>query len=298
MRRLRRRFLLGASLLPAVAFRHDARAVVILDTTWRAEGGRPGREVEGYAAHIELAHQPQFNCLVALSQDEGEEWDDASATWLGNFDGAGWLLTAGHNFKRGEAADAYLYRSQGNTIFNGENLFVHPLYNGDGNVRGGYDVALVQLDEPVLDAGPPPLLYGGRVALGTRVVMVGFGSRGTALGGEDNTFSTPEDNKAAATNTVDEITEPVLPPPDDDDAGNQLRVTLRHEWEGAGRLDGLLGGGDSGGSLWTTIGGRWMVVGVNVSGTGEIYGEHSYFACLSGIRAWMSRILPALRFVA
>ncbi|MFZ5778669.1 MAG: trypsin-like peptidase domain-containing protein [Pseudomonadota bacterium] len=273
-----------------------ARAIVILDSTWRAEGGRPGREKDGFRAHIALANQPQFDSLIALSEDEGEEWDDASGTWLGNFGGAGYVLTAGHVFKRGETADKYLYRTQRGTVHEGVRVVVHPRYNGDGNTRSGYDVAVVRLDGAVTDAGPPPLLFAGPIKVGLRVVIVGFGSRGLGSTGEQDVYDNPASNKTAAENTVDEVTAPTTGDVRDEDSGNWLRVTLRRESEGGSRLDGILGGGDSGGSVWARFDGRWYVVAVNATGTGDRYGEHSYFARLAGVRPWLANVLPGLRF--
>ncbi len=293
----RRRAVAGTIATAALAGGlRPAGAVIILDGTWRADGGRPGREKDGFRAHIALANQPQFDGLIAFSEDEGEEWDDASGTWLGNFGGAGYLLTAAHNFKGGEPADNYLYRTRTGTVCHGTRVLKHPRYNGDGNNRSGYDVAVVRLDRPVTDGGPPPLLYAGEVKVGTRIVMVGFGSRGLGSTGEDGIYDTPQNNKTAAENTVDEVTAPTAADKPDEDSGNWLQVTLRREAEGGQRLDGILGGGDSGGSAWMRIDGRWFVVGVNATGTGDTYGEQSYFARLAGVRPWLAGVLPGLQF--
>ena len=37
--------------------------------------------------------------------------------------------------------------------------------------------------------------------------------------------------------------------------------------------------------------------GLNATGTGDTYGEHSYFGRISGVRAWLTGILPGLRFL-
>lgn len=274
--------------MAAVAASEPARAVIILDSTYRAEGMR---------AHIALARQPQFAPLIAFSEDDGEEWDAASGTWVGNFGNTGYMLTAAHIYKRGETADHYLYKTQSGQVHYGTSLIVHPYYNGDGNNRSGYDFAIVRLDGPVNDSGPPPLLYSGNVPTGARIVIVGFGSRGIGSRGEWSALDTPASNKTAAENTVDETMEPDLPPPADDDAGNWLRVTLRRESEGGQRLDGILGGGDSGGSVWMRFGDRWAIVAVNATGTGDTYGEHSYFGRISGVRPWLTGLLPGLRFI-
>jgi hypothetical protein len=293
----RRRLVAGALASTAMgSASRPAGAIIIQDSTWRAEGGRPGRERDGFRAHIALANQPQFDSLVAFSKDNGEHWDHGSGTWLGNFGGVGHVLTAAHLYGGGGTASTYLLRTQGGTILRGTRLTTHPKYDGDDH--DGYDVAVVRLDRPVTDAGPPPLLYAGEVRTGTRIVFVGFGSRGLGSTGEEDIYNWPQSNKTAAENTVDKVTNPD-PEPDDDvdegDDGNWLRVTLRRESEGGSRLDGILGGGDSGGSAWMRHNGRWVVVGVNVSG-GEKYGHESYFARLYGIRPWLSSVLPGLRF--
>lgn len=61
----------------------STQTVTILDSTWREEGGRKGREAAGFGAHIALAAQPQFRAVLAMSTDE-EDWDEASTTWIGN----------------------------------------------------------------------------------------------------------------------------------------------------------------------------------------------------------------------
>ena len=146
---LRRRRLVAAALgAPLVGLpRRPARAVVILDSTWRAEGGRPGHEDEGFGAHEALARRPEFASLMALSEDEGETWDTASGSWIGNDTRAagrnqGLVLTAAHNFEPGQGPDNFLYRSTGGTVRQGIRLDFHPLYNRNniGN-SGGSGVA-------------------------------------------------------------------------------------------------------------------------------------------------------------
>ena len=155
----------------------------------------------------------------------------------------------------------------------------------------------MRLDGPIDDAGPPPALYGGNREDGARIVMVGWGSRGIgSVGQKPKYYTTP--GKAAATNKIDEVMDAVRPPPRSGDAGNWLGVTLRRESEGAERLDGILGSGDSGGSAWIrTAGGGWAICGVNANGNGDTYGAQSWFARVSGVRDWLNATMPGLRFV-
>jgi hypothetical protein len=302
MRPLRRRAVTSALLAAGVAVARPARAVIILDSTWRAEGGGPGHESDGFDAHVALASEPQFDGVVPLCHAGNDVWGSGSATWVGNFNGVGYLLSAAHLWDRGGSAADYEYRMPDDSVAHGTALTLHPLWNWDNDERMGYDFAVVRLDGPVSDAGDPPLLYAGAGELGKRIVMVGYGSRGIGSVGQHPAYQ-PSEGKAAAENTIDEVKNAVRPVPaagTGTEAGNSLRVTLQREAEGASRLDGLLGSGDSGGSAWIRTGGNWVIAGVNANGTGNAtYGESSYFARVSGVREWLTRTVPgAMRFTA
>jgi hypothetical protein len=282
-----RRHLIAGALLAAAP--RPAAAVIILDSTWRAEGG--------FRAHLALADQPQFASVIALSSDNGQVWGSASGTWLGNHRGHAHILTAAHVFNRDGSADDYVYRAPDGTALQGTDVVFHPLYNWNNAERTGYDFAIVRLDGTIDDAGPPPALYGGNREQGQRIVMVGWGSRGIGSVGEKPKYYIEAD-KAAATNKVEEVMDAVHPVPSSGDAGNWLGVRLRRESEGAERLDGILGSGDSGGSAWIrTQGGGWAICGVNANGNGDTYGSQSWFARISGVRDWLDSKVPGLRFV-
>lgn len=284
----RRSALTGAcSALALAGASRPAGGVIIQDDTYHRQGFR---------AHMALAHQPQFASLLTFSEDEGKTWNHSSGSWLGNFGGSACVLAAGHSFSRDGGADGYLYRTTTGQIRQGRALFRHPDYNDDSNYRGGYDSAIVLLQGTIDDLGAPPLLFARQVEDGERIVMVGYGTRGIGSKGELPELDNAHDNKTAAENTIDEVMEPVHPLPADEDAGNWMRVTLNRESEGGRPLDGILGGGDSGGSAWMQIDGRWGIVGINASG-GEQYGEHAFFACIAGLRPWLGHVVPGLRFV-
>ncbi|TAJ38816.1 MAG: serine protease [Reyranella sp.] len=281
----RRTLLAGAALLASTRPSHS---VIVLDSTWKAE--------RGFRAHMALASQPQFASVIALSNDDGKIWGQASGTWLGNVDGNAVILTAAHVFDRGGSADDYVYRAPDGEAMQGTDIVFHPLYTWSNALRTGYDFAIVTLDGPIEDAGPPPALYGGAAENGKRITMVGFGSRGIGSVGQKPEYYTAF-GKAAAENTVDEVMNAVRPPPPDADAGNWLGVTLRREGQGAERLDGILGSGDSGGSAWMRTANGWAIVGVAANGNGDTYGSQSWFARISGVRDWLSSRVPGLRFV-
>ncbi len=303
MNLIRRRALAGAlastsaavGVLAAAA--RPARSVVVLDGTWRAEGGRPGHESAGFGAHVALANQAPFAAVIALSRDGGRVWGTASGTWIANAGGHGHILTSAHVFSRGEPASSNVYRTPSGTVRRGTKLMVHPLCTWNNAERTGYDLAVVRLDAPVTDAGPPPALYAGHKEQGARIVMVGYGNRGIGSVGEAPAYYRPSD-KAAAENTVDKVMDAVRPPPPGADAGNWLGITFRRESEGAARLDGMLGSGDSGGSAWIrSEAGSWAIAGVNANSAGnKTYGSRSYFARVSGVRDWLEATVPGLRF--
>ncbi len=284
--------LAGLSTLPVV---RPAGAVIVLDRTWRSEGGAPGRESEGFRAHEALANQSQFAPVIALSTNGGEDWGIGSATWLGNFGGHAWVLSASHLFTRDNSVFDYTFRAPDGALCRGDRQIRHPLFNGNNDETTGYDVVLLRMSGPMNGGGPAPLLYGGTHEEGAQVVMVGYGSRGIGSIGQGDAYDGPSGSKAAATNVVDEVEDLVQPPPRTGDRGNWLSVKLRRESEGAGRLDGLLGSGDSGGSLWMRTPAGWAVVGVNANG-GDRYGDSSYFARVSGLRPWLTSYVPGLRF--
>ena len=292
----RRRVLAGAlftACLATIARRSDA--VIILDSTWRDEGGGPGHESEGFGAHVALANEPQYSGVIPLSHAGDDEWSAGSGTWIGNFEDVGYVLTAAHLFEPGGSATDFDYRLPDGTVVEGASITFHPLYNWKDK-RAGYDFAIVELEAPVSNIGTPPLLYAGDREEGARIVMVGYGARGIGSVGQKSIYQ-PTWGKAAAENTVDEVMTAVRLVPNDKDAGNWFSVTLRRETEGASRLDGLLGSGDSGGSTWIRTAGQWSIAGVNASGTGNAaYGDSSYFARVSGVRAWLADTLPGLRF--
>ena len=115
----RRRFAAGAVAASALAAApRPADAIIILDSTWHAEGG--------FRAHLALADEPQFALVIALSSDEGQVWGSGSGSWIGNVRGRARILTAAHLFNRDAAADDYVYRAPDGTIRQCTDLVFHP----------------------------------------------------------------------------------------------------------------------------------------------------------------------------
>lgn len=283
-----------------------AGAVVILDSTWKAEGGAKGRESAGFKAHLALAAEPQFRAVLALASD-GETWGEASGTWIGNDDGHAYVLTAGHVFDRPAKPDAYVVRGPSGRVLKADKVWLHPKWNGDNDTRTGYDLALIRLTTRITDAGPAPVLYAGAGEKGRTVTFVGYGNRGTGSSGEKAAYYTGSD-KAAAQGVVDEWVDIVEPTPRSGDGGNYIGFFLPKEdgsienpYGGSNRpvnrLAGLLGAGDSGGSTWMKLGSRWVIVGVNANGTGKArYGDTSWAVRVSPHREWIQGIFPGAQF--
>lgn len=291
-----------ALLVLALSIPAAAPAVVILDSTWSAEGGHEDDPSAGFDAAMELAQRPAFRALVALSSDGGETWGDCSGTWIGNDRRRGYVLTAAHCFDDA-APEEFTVLSHGGSTFAVVDSMIHEGWVDSASTTG-QDAAILVLDAPVRDAGPAPMLYAGTQERGRLLTFVGYGSRGIASVGEDDAFHDGGVTPAGAQGIVDVVKGGA----DDEDTGNYLGVflpaedgSIRNPYGGAtrpgSRLAGLLGSGDSGGPAWLAIDGRWMVAGINANGSGNAEaGQTSWFVRVSGQRAWVLRHAPMARF--
>jgi hypothetical protein len=273
-------------------------AVVILDSTWAANGGAAGAEALGFTAHEALAMQPQFAAIFGL-------WDGTdylgSGTWIGNDDaGHGYILTAAHNFDGGTKVRDWTYYSRAGTAFEGLEVHIHPGYDEtmQDQETSGYDMAIVVLDGPVTDAGDPPMLYGGSDELGQKLVITGYGSRGIGSSGEqDAYYNYDAPGPAAATNVIDEV---------DGDMENNLIVDFDSEAGDASvtgkakpvdKMEGILGSGDSGGAAWIKTPEGWAIAGTNTWGDESVYGAVSGFSRVSTQLDWIAGIYPDFWYV-
>ncbi|MET0183784.1 MAG: serine protease [Caulobacterales bacterium] len=288
-----------------LAFALPAHAVVILEQTWRANGGSHENPGSGFTAHDALGAQTQFRPMVAITEDD-REWGIASGVWLGNANGHAYVLTAAHVVS-GDKAEQLRVRSAGGTVRRGAEYHTHPGWRDDVSLQGGIDMAILVLDGPIDDAGTPPILYSGRREQGARAVIAGFGTHGVAPYGHGWRYG-PEhgDAMTAAENVIDRV-EPYRIGGEGGDWGNQLTIDLdQPNGNGKNRtgdvapispLEGILAPGDSGGSLWVNFRGAWRVVGINSSGDpGAAYQDVSNFARISTQRGWIRSVFPGVRF--
>lgn len=290
----------------ALALAAPAHAVVILEDTWRAEGGSDENWAAGFSAHDALAAQPQFRAMVALTQDE-REWGVASGVWIGNGGGSAYILTAGHVVTDGTRPSQITVRTTGGAVLRCVEYFVHPGWNNQINTRGGMDMAILRLDGPIADAGPAPALYAGRNERGRRAVIAGYGTHGVAPMGHGMRFGPEHGERMTAAENVIDVVQPVMIGGQLGDWGNSITIDLDQpngpgknrtgDLEPVSRLEGILAPGDSGGSLWVNFDGRWRLVGVNSSGDpGASYQDVSNFARITTQKQWIRSIFPGARF--
>jgi hypothetical protein len=290
------------ALLMAAA---PAHAIVVSEESWRAEGGDEQAWTAGFAAHEALAASPQFSAMVSIAQDE-RDWGVASGIWLGNADGRGYVLTAGHVVTDGTQAKRLRVRSSGGTVRNGVSYIVNPLWDTALETRGGFDLAIIMLDGPIDDGGPQPALNAARRERGKRAVAVGSGVRGVAPFGYGARFGPrPAYKMTAAENVIDYVSSPGFLPAQAD-SGNRIEIDF-DEPAGAGKnrygdatpvsaLEGVLAPGDSGGALWAEYEEGWRIVGVNSSTDPRVdYNVVSSFARVATQTAWIRSVFPGAR---
>jgi len=271
-----------------------AQSVVVLDSTHARHG---------YALAEELAAQPQFAALFYLDED-----GTASATWIGNDENHGYLLTAAHNFCDGSTATSYVYRALNGLVYRGVTAVSYPIYRctPEGQKRediDGVDMAIVKLDRPVEGLGKAPALYAGSAEIGKYLVFGGYGKRGTGSTGETESgngrpaMATGVIEKLIVGKGEDENYFEVALPKEDGSVENPFQGgTLMRPIDG---YAGLIAEGDSGGGAFIKLGGDWVLAGVNTSGSGDTkYGDASTFLRVSGRADWIAKHAPPARFVS
>ena len=287
----------AAIYLATTIIASPANAVVILDSTWKANGGSKGHEAAGFSAHFALANEPQFASKVGLWG--GDDYS-GSGTWIGNDDeGHAYILTAAHNFGGGGGASTWTYITSSGQELDGLEVTLHPKYDEKDDDTEGYDMAIVQLDGTIDDAGDAPCIYAGGAEKGKVGTIVGFGSRGIGSTGQQDKFYEADDPAAAAHNVIDNV--------EGTDGENILEVDFDKE-DGStnafedgdakpvDKFEGILGSGDSGGGFWIKATGQWCIAGVNDYGDDSIYGSVSGFARLSTQTDWIAGVFSGANF--
>ncbi|KTD75288.1 trypsin-like peptidase domain-containing protein [Legionella waltersii] len=297
MKSLQRWYVSGIVGLLMIVISTSSWAVIILESTYKQYGFDPAEA---------LALEPQFSSLIFL---DGES-SSGSGSWIGNYQGHGYVLTAGHMFPPGTKANDYTYEAIDGTEYDGDAVYLHPLWNESSSDRTGYDFAIVRLTEEVTDVGPQPALYSGNDEKGKILTFIGYGWRGAGKKGEDATIDT-ENEPAAAEGLVESVDPAVEPIPTKGDAGNYLAVWLPKE-DGSianpitdkgitkpiSPLAGILGSGDSGGPAWIQTDNGWAIAGVNSDGSENAsYGNSSWFPRITHVQEWIKQFVPNAKFI-
>ncbi|HEX2091733.1 MAG TPA: trypsin-like serine protease [Longimicrobiaceae bacterium] len=202
---------------------------------------------------------------------------------MGTLIGERWVLTAAHIAAAISPARPRSGRTGygRNVRVNGRDIQVRRIVlHPDWVDMGPYDIALIELAEPVTNVAPVAL-YEGRDEMGRLVTLAGTGIAGTGLTGP-----TVRDRRLrGATNRIDRVREDYLA--FTFDAPGSRRAT-EHE--------GISGPGDSGGPAFIERGGVRYVAGVSsrqVSGSiGEgRYGVEERYTRVSTFAAWLRGVM-------
>lgn len=171
------------------------------------------------------------------------------------------------------------------------------------NVHPGYNSSTLENDVSVIFLPPSfqistaSLYRGRRIRRGAAITFVGYGDTGTGLTGS-GTYSI---SKRAGRNALGSYYM----------GGRDFEIDFDrpgypgYNSLGSARplyLEGLIGPGDSGGSVWIRIGRRWQVIGINSygldyypngrgNGIEDDYGDHSGFVYLPPYFAWMDSLV-------
>jgi hypothetical protein len=140
-------------------------------------------------ASLNLASDPAY---ASVGRFDITKWEPGF-TGSGTLVGGQWVLTAAHLFDY----SASVQFNVGGKSYGVSGWVNNPKWDGD--VRHGYDLALVKLSEPVADIAPAQL-YTGRREQGAVATFVGYGLPGNGATGATKTF---DGLKRAGTNTID-----------------------------------------------------------------------------------------------
>jgi len=157
-------------------------------------------------------------------------------------------------------------------------LYVHPKYTPGKS----HDIALVELNEPVLDIKPAKI-YKQSNELGMNIWFIGIGGTGTGLTGE--TIDNAQNNGVLrkAQNTIIEAEGPLV-------------KFIFNKGNDALPLEGVSGGGDSGGPAYAKNIDGFEVLGISSRPEGEfskigVYNIKEVYTRISFFQSWLSRII-------
>jgi hypothetical protein len=123
--------------------------------------------------YLNLGADPRYASVGKFDLTKWEPGFSASGTLVGT----DWVLTAAHVME-GATTGQFTVGGQAYSV---SKWVTHPKW--DGELRRGYDLALVKLDRDVAGVAPASL-YTGKKEFGALATFVGFGRTGTGLTGD------------------------------------------------------------------------------------------------------------------
>jgi hypothetical protein len=178
------------------------------------------------------------------------------------------VLTAGHCAEVIEGPTSGTFQL-GDQIYGTANVVIHPDYNFFTLAN---DIAILQLDEPVLDV-EPSLIFRDAPLVGDLLLIVGYGATGTADGGSDGTFGT----KRVGVTTIDEVTRDLVSWTFDDESESNTAA------------------GDSGGPGYINIEGDLFVASITSGGTepDSILGDFAFNTRVDAFADWIDLVIAS-----
>lgn len=211
-----------------------------------------------------------------------------------------WVVTAAHTIPHGltEVGLNGLARKVERVVIHPgyqklpDSLVAEAIKSGDASAAMRFqarnnDIALIKLAEPALDV-EPATLYQGKRELGQVAMLLGKGAFGTGKDGQDPQ-SAQRTVLRRAYNRITSVDETWL-------------GYVFDQGTSALPLEGMGGGGDSGGPVLLKSRGGWQLAGLNawklVEGNAAafrpgVYGQMSYAVRLSGYARWIDHVMSS-----